>query len=371
MTTFLLAGRYFEARAKRRAGAALQALLELGAKDVAILSVDGGERRVPIEQLNVGDRFVVRPGEKVATDGVIESGTSAVDMSMLTGESVPVEVAPGSEIAGATVNAGGRLIVRATKVGADTALAQIARLVEDAQTGKAPVQRLADRISGIFVPLVIGLSIATLGFWLGTGETASFAFTAAVAVLIIACPCALGLATPTALMVGTGRGAQLGLLIKGPEVLESTRRIDTVVLDKTGTVTTGKMSLGAVVVADGVDHGEALRLVGALENASGHPIAQAVAKAAPPPGRCPRSKASPTVRASASRASSTGTRSSLGPRRCSPTGRCTSPPNWRPRAAPPRRAGRPPSPSAGTAGRSPYSWSPTLSRPPRHRPWRR
>ncbi len=280
VTTFLLAGRYFEAKAKRRAGAALKALLELGAKDVALLDADGAERRVPVEQLNVGDRFVVRPGEKVATDGVVEEGAGAVDMSLLTGESVPVEVSRGSEIAGATVNAGGRLIVRATKVGADTALAQIARLVEDAQTGKAPVQRLADRISGIFVPVVIVLSLATLGFWLGTGESATFAFTAAVAVLIIACPCALGLATPTALMVGTGRGAQLGLLIKGPEVLESTRRVDTIVLDKTGTVTTGKMSLVEVTVADGVDRDQALRLVGALEHASEHPIAQAIAKAA-------------------------------------------------------------------------------------------
>jgi P-type Cu+ transporter len=287
VTTFLLAGRYFEAKAKRRAGAALTALLELGAKDVAILDADGNERRVPIEQLAVGDRFVVRPGEKVATDGVVEQGTSAVDMSMLTGESVPVEVQPGMQIAGATVNAGGRLIVRATKVGADTALAQIAKLVEDAQTGKAPVQRLADRISGVFVPVVIALSVATLGFWLGTGETATFAFTAAVAVLIIACPCALGLATPTALMVGTGRGAQLGLLIKGPEVLESTRRVDTVVLDKTGTVTTGKMSLVEVIVADGVDRDEALRLVGALEDASEHPIARAIAAAAAAAGRLP------------------------------------------------------------------------------------
>ena len=287
VTTFLLAGRYFEAKAKRRAGAALKALLELGAKDVAILDADGSERRVPVEQLSVGDRFVVRPGEKVATDGIVEEGTSAVDMSMLTGESVPVEVSPGSEIAGATVNAGGRLIVRATKVGADTALAQIARLVEDAQTGKAPVQRLADRISGIFVPVVIVLSLATLGFWLGTGESPTFAFTAAVAVLIIACPCALGLATPTALMVGTGRGAQLGLLIKGPEVLESTRRVDTIVLDKTGTVTTGKMSLVEVTVADGVDRDQALRLVGALEHASEHPIAQAIAKAAAAEGPLP------------------------------------------------------------------------------------
>jgi P-type Cu+ transporter len=280
VTTLLLAGRYFEAKAKRRAGAALKALLELGAKDVAILDADGAERRIPVEQLAVGERFVVRPGEKVATDGIVEQGTSAVDMSMLTGESLPVEVSPGSEVAGATVNAGGRLVIRATKVGADTALAQIARLVEDAQTGKAPVQRLADRISGVFVPIVIALSVATLAFWLGTGESATFAFTAAVAVLIIACPCALGLATPTALMVGTGRGAQLGLLIKGPEVLESTRAVDTVVLDKTGTVTTGRMSLVEFAVADGVERGRALALVGALEHASEHPIAQAIAKAA-------------------------------------------------------------------------------------------
>jgi P-type Cu+ transporter len=287
VTTFLLAGRYFEAMAKRRAGAALTTLLALGAKDVAVLDDEGRERRVPVEQLKAGDRFVVRPGEKLATDGVVEEGSSAVDMSMLTGESVPVEVAPGSEIAGATVNAGGRLVVRATRVGADTALAQIARLVEDAQTGKAPVQRLADRISGIFVPVVIALSVATLGFWLGTGESATFAFTAAVAVLIIACPCALGLATPTALMVGTGRGAQLGLLIKGPEILESTRRVDTIVLDKTGTLTTGRMRLVDVAVADGIDRAEALRLVGALEHASEHPIAQAIARSAAAAGDLP------------------------------------------------------------------------------------
>src|SRR3954470_23974751 len=298
VTTFLLAGRYFEAKARRRAGAALKALLELGAKDVAVLDADGAERRVPVEQLAPGDRFVVRPGEKIATDGVVEEGNSAIDMSMLTGESVPVEVGPGTDVAGATVNAGGRLIVRATKVGSDTALAQIARLVEDAQTGKAPVQRLADRISGIFVPIVITLSVATLGFWLGTGETASFAFTAAVAVLIIACPCALGLATPTALMVGTGRGAQLGLLIKGPEVLESTRRVDTVVLDKTGTVTTGKMALVDVAVADGEDRAAVLRIAGALEDASEHPIAQAVARAAREAG----DGALPAVEAFANRA---------------------------------------------------------------------
>jgi len=280
VTVFILAGRYFEARAKRRAGAALAALLELGAKDVALLEPDGTERRVPIEQLHVGDRFVVRPGEKVATDGVVEEGRSAVDQSLLTGESVPVEKAPGDEVAGATVNAGGRLIVRATKVGADTALAQIARLVTDAQSGKAPVQRLADRVSGVFVPVVIGLSVATLGFWLGTGESAQFAFTAAVAVLIIACPCALGLATPTALLVGTGRGAQLGLLIKGPEILESTRKVDTVVLDKTGTITTGQMSVTDVVTAAGTERDEALRIAGALEDASEHPIAQAIARSA-------------------------------------------------------------------------------------------
>jgi Cu+-exporting ATPase len=287
VTTFILAGRWFEARAKRRAGSALRALLELGAKDVAILGSDGAERRVAVEALAVGDLFVVRPGEKIATDGVVERGTSAVDMSMLTGEPVPVEVGPGSEVAGATVNAGGRLVVRATRVGADTALAQIARLVEAAQTGKAPVQRLADRVAGVFVPVVIGLAVATLGFWLGSGEPASFAFTAAVAVLIIACPCALGLATPTALMVGTGRGAQLGLLIKGPEILESTRRADTVLLDKTGTVTTGRMSLVDITVEDGIDAGEALRLVGALENASGHPVAQAIAAAAAEAGPLP------------------------------------------------------------------------------------
>jgi Cu+-exporting ATPase len=280
ITTLVLAGRYFEARAKRRAGAALRSLLELGAKDVAVLDAGGAERRVPVEQLAVGDRFMVRPGERIATDGVVEEGSSAVDMSMLTGESVPVEVAPGSEVAGATVNAGGRLLVRATKVGADTALAQIARLVNDAQTGKAPVQRLADRVSGVFVPVVIGIAALTLGFWLATGESSTFAFTAAVAVLIIACPCALGLATPTALLVGTGRGAQLGLLIKGPEVLESTRTVDTVVLDKTGTVTTGRMSLVHVATADGVTREDALRLAGALENASEHPVARAIARAA-------------------------------------------------------------------------------------------
>ncbi|HYF26707.1 MAG TPA: heavy metal translocating P-type ATPase, partial [Baekduia sp.] len=280
VTTFILAGRFFEARAKRRAGAALEALLALGAKDVAVLGDDGAERRIPIEDLQSGMRFVVRPGEKVATDGIVEEGASAVDQSLLTGESVPVEKAPGDEVVGATVNVGGRLVVRATKVGADTALSQIARLVTEAQSGKAPVQRLADRISGIFVPVVLVVAAATLGFWLGAGESAAFAFTAAVAVLIIACPCALGLATPTALLVGTGRGAQLGLLIKGPEILESTRRVDTIVLDKTGTITTGRMTLVDLVLAEGVDRDEALRLVGGLEDASEHPIAQAIARAA-------------------------------------------------------------------------------------------
>ena len=277
VTTFILAGRYFEARAKRRAGAALEALLDLGAKDVALLDADDQERRVPVEQLAVGDRFVVRPGEKVATDGIVESGSSAVDQSLVTGESVPVEVGPGDEVVGATINVGGRLVVRATRVGEDTALAQIARLVTQAQSGKAPVQRLADRISAVFVPVVIALAVGTLGFWLGNGAGATFAFTAAVAVLIIACPCALGLATPTALLVGTGRGAQLGLLIKGPEVLESTRRIDTVVLDKTGTVTSGEMTVVAVHAAPGADEREILRLAGAVEDASEHPIAAAIA----------------------------------------------------------------------------------------------
>ncbi|WP_158848809.1 heavy metal translocating P-type ATPase [Saccharothrix deserti] len=276
VTTFILAGRYFEARSKRRAGAALRALLELGAKDVGVLR-DGREVRIPIGELAVGDRFVVRPGEKIATDGVVDEGGSAVDASMLTGESVPVEVGPGDAVVGATVNAGGRLVVRATRVGSDTQLAQMAKLVEDAQNGKAEAQRLADRISAVFVPVVIALSVGTLAFWLGAGGGVSAAFTAAVAVLIIACPCALGLATPTALLVGTGRGAQLGILIKGPEVLESTRRVDTVVLDKTGTVTSGRMSLVAVHTAEGVEEDEVLRLAGALEHASEHPIAKAIA----------------------------------------------------------------------------------------------
>jgi Cu+-exporting ATPase len=285
--TFILLGRYVEARSKRRAGAALRALFELGAKDVAVLRDGPGgpaEVRVPVEQLAVGDRFVVRPGEKVATDGVVDEGFSAVDKSLLTGESVPVGVGPGDAVAGATVNAGGRLVVRATRIGQDTQLARMARLVEEAQNGKARIQRLADRVSGVFVPVVIAVAVATLGFWLGSGAPAAAAFTAAVAVLVIACPCALGLATPMALLVGTGRGAQAGILIKGPEVLESTRKVDTIVLDKTGTVTTGRMTLVEVVVPaggpDGTDEAELLRLAGAVEDASEHPIAQAIAAGA-------------------------------------------------------------------------------------------
>jgi P-type Cu+ transporter len=279
VTLFVLAGRYFEKRSKRRAGAALRALLELGAKDVAVLR-DGTETRIPVDQLMVGDEFVARPGEKIATDGLVVSGSSAVDASMLTGESVPVEVGAGDAVTGATVNAGGRLVVRATRVGDDTQLAQMAKLVESAQSGKAEVQRLADRISGVFVPIVIAIAVATLGVWLGAGFPITAALTAAVAVLIIACPCALGLATPTALLVGTGRAAQLGVLIKGPEVLESTRKVDTIVLDKTGTVTTGKMTLVDVITGPDTDRETLLRYAGALEDASEHPVAQAIAKGA-------------------------------------------------------------------------------------------
>lgn len=284
VTTFLLTGRYFEARAKRKSGAALRALLDMGAKDVAVLRTGAtgkdtdGEVRIPIAQLAVGDVFVVRPGEKIATDGTVTAGTSAVDAAMLTGEPVPVEVGPGDTVVGATVNVGGRLEVRATHVGADTQLAQMARLVSEAQSGKAEVQRLADRVSAIFVPIVFGLAVLTLAGWLLTGHSVAAAFTAAVAVLIIACPCALGLATPTALLVGTGRGAQLGILIKGPQVLESTRRVDTVVLDKTGTVTTGQMSVVGVHVTAGESGAEIVRLAGALEHASEHPIARAIAE---------------------------------------------------------------------------------------------
>lgn len=284
VTTFILLGRYFEARSKRTAGAALRSLLELGAKDVAVLrgGVDGGrvETRIPVEDLQVDDEFVVRPGEKIATDGEIVDGASAVDTSMVTGESVPAEVGPGDAVVGGTVNASGRLTVRATRVGSDTQLAQMAQMVEDAQSGKAAAQRLADRISGIFVPVVLVLAVATFAFWMLTGGGAALAFTAAVAVLIIACPCALGLATPMALMVGTGRGAQLGILIKGPEVLESTRKVDTIVLDKTGTVTTGQHALVSTTVAAGEDRAEVLRRAGAVEDASEHPIARAIAAGA-------------------------------------------------------------------------------------------
>jgi len=285
VTTFILAGRYFEARAKRRAGAALRALLDMGVKDVSVLRGGTSESRIPITELAVGDIFIARPGEKIATDGVVVSGTSAVDASMLTGEPVPVEVGPDDNVVGATVNVGGRLEVRATRVGSDTQLAQMARLVAEAQTGKAGVQRLADRVSAVFVPIVIGLALLTLAVWLLAGASASAAFTAAVAVLIIACPCALGLATPTALLVGTGRGAQLGILIKGPEVLESTRRVDTVVLDKTGTVTTGQMSVASVHTTG--DAAEMLRLAGALEHASEHPIGRAIAARAAEAGPLP------------------------------------------------------------------------------------
>ncbi|MGW7368596.1 heavy metal translocating P-type ATPase [Streptomyces sp. NPDC054841] len=279
VTAFILAGRYFEARSKRKAGAALKALLELGAKEVTVLR-DGREHLIATADLRAGDRFLVRPGEKIATDGTVVEGSSAVDAAMLTGESVPVEVGVGDAVTGATLNAGGRLVVEATRVGADTQLARMAKLVEDAQNGKASAQRLADRISAVFVPVVIALALGTLGFWLLNGAGLTAAFTAAVAVLIIACPCALGLATPTALMVGTGRGAQLGILIKGPEVLENTRKVDTIVLDKTGTVTTGRMTLLKVHVTEATDEREVLRLAGALEHSSEHPVAQAVAKGA-------------------------------------------------------------------------------------------
>jgi Cu+-exporting ATPase len=281
VTTFLLAGRYAEARSKRRAGEAIRSLLELGAKQVTLLRA-GREEPVPADRLRVDDRFVVRPGEKIATDGVVEDGTSAVDTSMLTGEPTPVDVVPGDAVVGATLNTSGRLVVRATRVGADTQLAQLARLVEEAQHGRAPVQRLADRISAIFVPVVLVIALLTLGGWLALGGSATDAFTAAVAVLIIACPCALGLATPTALMVGTGRGAQLGIVIRGPQVLESTRSIDTIVLDKTGTVTTGTMSVVSVVGGD-----DMVRLAGSVEAASEHPIARAIAAHAAEQGPVP------------------------------------------------------------------------------------
>jgi Cu+-exporting ATPase len=282
----ILLGRDLEARAKRRSGAALRALLALGAKDVAVLR-NGQEVRVPVTQLAAGEEFVVRPGEKIAADGIVRSGRSAVDFSLLTGEPVPVEVGPADAVTGGGVNANGRLVVRATRVGADTQLAQLARLVLAAQTGKPPVQRLADRISSVFVPVVIGIALSTLTVWLATGHPAAAAFTAAVAVLIIACPCAMGLATPTAILTGTGRGAQLGIVISGPEVLESTRTVDTIVLDKTGTLTTGRLGLTEVITAPGQAEAELLRLAGALESGSEHPIAAAVAAAAQSAGTLP------------------------------------------------------------------------------------
>ena len=288
VTVFVLLGRYLEARAKRRSGEALRALLDMGAKDVAVLRA-GVEHRIPISDLQVGDQFVVRPGEKIATDGTVETGTSAVDASMLTGEPVPVEVGPGDPVVGATINAGGRLMVRATRIGSDTQLAQMARLVSAAQAGKAPVQRLADRVSAVFVPVVIVLSLFTLVAWLGTGNSAQSAFSAAVAVLIIACPCALGLATPTALLVGTGRGAQMGILIRGPEVLGSTRRVDTIVLDKTGTLTTGQMQVVGVHATGEVSTDELSAMAAAVEDASEHPVGEAIAAAAAPGGPHPGS----------------------------------------------------------------------------------
>ena len=308
VTTLILLGRWLEARARRRSGAALRTLLELGAKEARVLR-EGVEVEVPLEQVEVGDLFVVRPGEKLATDGVVVQGRSAVDQSMLTGEPVPVDVMPGGEVTGATVNASGRLIVRVTRVGAETALAQIARLVAEAQARQAPIQRLADRVSAVFVPIVIGLSLATLAGWLLVDGDVSAAFTAAVAVLIIACPC-LGLATPTALMVGMGRGAQLGIVIRGPEVLEETRRVTTVVLDKTGTVTEGRMQLVDVVPMNGATRADVLRIAGAVENASEHPIAQAVAATARAElGALLPSRTSRTGPAAASSGASTGTRS--------------------------------------------------------------
>ena len=349
VTTFILLGRYLEARARRRAGSALRALLELGARDVTVLR-DGREERVPVAQLTVGDRFVVRPGEKIATDGTVLEGSSAVDAAMLTGESVPAEVGPGDRVTGATVNAGGGLVVEATSVGADTQLARMARLVEQAQHGKAAAQRLADRISAVFVPVVIGIALLTLGGWLATGGNPAAAFTAAVAVLIIACPCALGLATPTALMVGTGRGAQLGILIRGPEALESTRAIDTVVLDKTGTVTTGAMSLVAVHVAASVDRGLALRLAARWSTPPSTPSpGPSPPRRCARPGRCPPWTSSRAGPAAGSRAWPRVTSSSPGGPTCWPTGPSRCPPSWTRPGSGPSGPAAPRSRSAGMA----------------------
>ena len=362
VTTLVLLGRFLEAGAKRRSSAAIRGLLELGAKEARVLR-GGAEALVPVAEVRPGDLFVVRPGEKIATDGVVEDGTAAIDQSMLTGEPIPMEIGPGDQVVGATVNTSGRLVVRATRVGAETALAQIAHLVEEAQSGKAPVQRLADRVSSVFVPIVLGISLATLVGWLVLTGDGTAAFTASVAVLIIACPCALGLATPTALMVGTGRGAQLGIVIKGPEILERTRRVTTVVLDKTGTVTEGRMWVADVVPANGVERSEILRLAGAVEDASEHPVARS-------PGAPVRSSAgylppsaSRAGPASAPRRRSTVTRSSSGGRRCSRRGvsrclpsSCAGATRRRPRAAPWSR-------SAGTAPSEGSSTSTTASSP--------
>ena len=369
VTLFVLAGRYFEKRSKRTAGAALRALLELGAKDVAVLR-DGTETRIPVDQLTVGDEFVVRPGEKVATDGIVVSGSSAVDASMLTGESVPVEVGEGDAVTGATVNAGGRLVVRATRVGDDTQLAQMAKLVEAAQSGKAEVQRLADRISGVFVPIVIAIALATLGAWLACGFPVTAALTAAVAVLIIACPCALGLATPTALLVGTGRAAQLGVLIKGPEVLESTRNVDTIVLDKTGTVTTGKMTLVDVISGpdDRPRNAAALRRgprgclrashrAGNRQGRQSRTRRPARARGLHQPGRQRRARRRRRPRRRR-RAREPAGRLGPAPRRHTVGGARPAP----------RAKARPPSPSAGTAAPAGSWWSPTPSNPPAPKP---
>ncbi|MFZ2963643.1 MAG: heavy metal translocating P-type ATPase [Rhodoglobus sp.] len=275
VTLFILAGRYVEARAKKESSAAMRALLELGATEATLLR-NGIETRVAVDSLVPGDVFVVRPGEKIATDGLVTEGTSAADVSMLTGESVPVELGVGSRVVGATINVGGRIVVEVTRVGADTELARMGRLVEEAQTGKAEVQRLADRVSAVFVPVVIGLALVTFVTWLVLGGPLTVAFTAAIATLIVACPCALGLATPTALLVGTGRGSQLGILIRGPQVLEQTRIVDTIVLDKTGTITTGQMSLLGVVAAAGESEAEVLRIAAAAENGSEHPVGRAI-----------------------------------------------------------------------------------------------
>ena len=369
VTALVLLGRYLEARAKQRSGAALRALLSLGAKDVAVLR-DGTESRIPVSELSAGESFVVRPGEKIAADGMVISGGSAVDTSMVTGEPVPTEVGPGDAVTGGCVNADGRLVVRATRVGTDTQLAQMARLVTEAQAGKAPAQRLADRISAVFVPVVIVVAAVTLTGWLAAGQGAGAAFSAAVAVLIIACPCAMGLATPTAILVGTGRGAQLGILISGPEALESTRAVDTIVLDKTGTITTGRMSLVDVAAAPGEDPDELLRLAGAVEDASEHPVAVAIAAGA----RDRLRAALPAVQDFAS-TQGLGVCGTVN-EHAAAVGRVdwlesewamTVPASLAARPPRPRRPGRPWCSAAGTARSAACWWSPTRSSPPRLR----